>query len=199
MSWRKWRLDRPDEHEERRVRRSGSRRLQGASKRARGSTDGVVALPAISVARGRRRRCRGRCGASQLTWLGGVDADGVAELSSTLEGRGRPGGRGNSERRRRHTRPWGGQRSEGKGGPESEGEVRGGRGGGVALVEASRSGGSRRWPRARRPHARRPSGVLLARGGRRWRLWWAGPAPGPWWGARYVQVRGPVAFSLSLT
>ena len=69
-------------------------------------------------------------------------------------------------------------------GPESEGEVRGGRGGAVALVEASRSGGSRRWPRARRPHARRPSGVLLARGGRRWRLWWAGPAPGPWWGAR---------------
>ena len=58
-----------------------------------------------------------RCGASQLTWFGGVDGDGVAELSSTLEGRGRPGGRGNSERRRRHTRPWGGgteERGEGR-------------------------------------------------------------------------------------
>ena len=93
----------------------------------------------------------------------------------------------------------GGTEERGEGRSRERGRSERGRGGGVALVEASRSGGSRRWPRARRPHARRPSGVLLARGGRRWRLWWAGPAPGPWWGARYVQVRGPVAFSLSLT
>ena len=81
-------------------------------------------------------------------------------------------------------------------GPESEGEVRGGRGGAVALVEASRSGGSRRWPRARRPHARRPSGVLLARGGRRWRLWWAGPGK---WATRWAaQVTSGGFFSLSI-
>ena len=38
-SSRKWQLDRPDEHEERGVRRSGSQRLQGASKRARGRVE----------------------------------------------------------------------------------------------------------------------------------------------------------------
>ena len=133
-------------------------------------------------------------------WFGVEVHGSEAELVGGMAGRGEVGGHDERRRwRRLRSVVLRGERQGRGGSAASEGEVRGGRGGAVALVEASRSGGSRRWPRARRPHARRPSGVLLARGGRRWRLWWAGPAPGPWWGARYVQVRGPVAFSLSLT
>ena len=60
------------------------------------------------------------------------------------------------------------ERSEGKGGPESEGEVRGGREGGVALVEASRSGGSRRWPRAWTRAATTHPASLWRPSGARW-------------------------------
>ena len=41
-----------------------------------------------------KRRCRRRCGASVVPWLGGEVEDVVTELSSTLDGRGRAGGHG---------------------------------------------------------------------------------------------------------
>ena len=59
------------------------------------------------------------------------------------------GGRGYGERRRRRLSVMGGkQRSEGEGGPESEGEVRGGRGRlrGVARKSGRLPRRSRRWP-----------------------------------------------------
>ena len=50
----------------------------------------------MKILGGRRwkRRCRRRCGASVVPWLGGEVEDVVTELSSTLDGRGRAGGHG---------------------------------------------------------------------------------------------------------
>ena len=89
-----------------------------------------------------------------------VNGDGGDELRSVVRARG--------EQRR----GWG------RGG---EGRGAGGEGECVALGAGSRSGGSRRWlghVPARGGHTPR---VLLARGGRRWQLWWAGPGK---WAAR---------------
>ena len=76
------------------------------------------------------------------------------------------------------SRSWGGkQRSEGEGGPESEGEVRGGSGrwrgtrGGVQALGGKQELAS--YGRARVGHA---LCVRLARRGRRLCPWWAGPA-----------------------
>ena len=91
--------------------------------------------------RGRRRWQWRRCRASGGLGIGGEEEGVEAELWEASGRLGVTGGHGYDDddgELRSVVCARGKQRSEGEGGPESEGEVRGGQGGGVALVEASR-------------------------------------------------------------
>ena len=140
----------------------------------------------MKILGGRRwkRRCRRRCGASVVPWLGGEVEDVVTELSSTLDGRGRAGGHGYGDEDgelRSVVCAGGKQRRERGPGEEREGWTA--PGGCVASPRMDRleggglqreAGGGRR-RRAPRLASARPPG----RGGRgQRRRRWAGPAGG---------------------
>ena len=140
----------------------------------------------MKILGGRRwkRRCRRRCGASVVPWLGGEVEDVVTELSSTLDGRGRAGGHGYGDEDgelRSVVCAGGKQRRERGPGEEREGWTAPGgcvasprmdrlEGGGL-----QREAGGGRHRRAPRLASARPPG----RGGRgQRRRRWAGPAGG---------------------
>ena len=106
------------------------RRIYGGDLRAPGMRETAWAAMQGSRSRtGWRRRCRRRW---RFFW---AYRQGEGWPVATVVASDVGGG----------SRSWGGkQRSEGEGGPESEGEVRGGRGG--AWRHQRARGGSRRWP-----------------------------------------------------
>ena len=141
----------------------------------------------------------GDAGTPGVPWLDWEDEEVSSALLESAEGRRVAGGHGGCERRRRRLSVIGGkQRSEGEGGPESEGEVRGGRGcvasrEGPGKEEAARQGGGGLLGRARAStqllplaRGRRQGGSSGGGLGRLGRFWWA------------ARVRPGKSFSLSL-
>ena len=92
-----------------------SLRWRRGERRARGGAGDDGRSPAISVARGGRRRRGRRSEASGVTWVGGDEEEGAAVLLEASARRGVAGGRGEQRRWRRLRSAREGERNRGGG------------------------------------------------------------------------------------